>query len=79
MARPILATAGDGFGDVTLSGGLFLLSIIFLSISFTSMIIFVCNDSRDLRKRRDDCGGSFGCGGDGCGGCGGGGCGGGGD
>lgn len=78
MGRPILVATGAGFRDVNLvsSGGLFLLSVILLSISLISMVIFACGDSGDPQKKRYNgggggCGGG-GCGGGGCGGCGGG-------
>lgn len=74
MGRPIVAT----IGDVTMSssGVLCLFSLILLSISLLSMILFACNDFFKIRRRRGgrDGGGGGGCGG---GGCGGGGCGGG--
>lgn len=77
MGRPILGTNGGGLADVTLfnSGGVFLLSTIFLSISLISMVVFACSDSHKKKKKY---GGGGGCGGDGgrgggCGGDGGGG------
>lgn len=75
MGRPIAATIGDV--TTSIPGGLSLLSLILLSISLLSMIIFACSNFFNTRRRRGgDDGGAGGCA-CGGGGCGGGGCGGG--
>ena len=74
----------QGLMELVSSGGLFLLCMIFMTLSIISMVIFACADhnSGSRRKKKGDLvcggcggGGGCGCGGGGCGGGGGGGCG----
>ncbi|AES67385.1 hypothetical protein MtrunA17_Chr2g0325881 [Medicago truncatula] len=66
MAREFHAILGGGQGDYN-SGILYLLGIIFLSLSVLSIIIFSCGDDNHHkhRKRRGGRGGISGIGGDG--------------